>query len=190
MENLDPQGLQGRVAEYTALKQEIIQYNQLNIFLLAISFPIAAALIAYGYTQHDALALFAAVGLLGASLWFVSAHVYTAMLIASYLYAIVESKGSGMTWEHMVYSLRGRPRTPSSSYGILWALLPLVSIGCILLAWAYAAPATLWDVGIFSVASGLLLIFQLIPLWRAYWYSSRRFYDRMCERWVKEYTSV
>lgn len=190
MVKLDLQELQGRAAEYTALKQEIIQYNQLNILWLAIAFPITAALIAYGYTQHDTLALFAAIAVLDISLWFVSAHIYSAMLIATYLYTIVESKGSGLTWEHMVYAMRGRPRTPASSYGVLFAVFPLGSIGFISLAWTYATPATPVDIGVFAAVATLFLVFQLIPLGRAYWYSSRRFYEIACDRWRKAYASI
>ncbi len=193
MEKPVPQGLQGwqgRPAEYAALRQEIVQYNQVTMLALAISLPITAGLIAYGFTYHNTLALFSAAGVLDISLWFVSALVRSSIIIATYLYAIVESKENGMFWEHMVTAMRRGGRAPSRSYVTLWAVLPLVCVGCILLGWAYTTVETLADLGSIAVASGLLIVFQFIPFWRAYWYSSRKYYDGMCERWLKVYMSV
>ena len=80
------------IAEYSMLRQEISQVVQKQMQFIGAALAVASVFIVYGFQAQNSLIFLAAIVILLAAMYFDADSLRHIILVATYLYAIVEPK--------------------------------------------------------------------------------------------------
>jgi hypothetical protein len=87
------------LAEYTTLRAELIEYQQMNLQISFFTLPVAAVVIAYGFQQEYSFAFLAAIAILLAASWYSRSVLDRVSSTDAYIYATIEPKIESLHWE-------------------------------------------------------------------------------------------
>lgn len=151
------------LAEYTTLRAELIQYQQMNLQISFFTLPVAAAVMAYGFQQRYSFAFFATIAILLTALWYSRAVLDRVSSIGAYIYAIIEPNIEGLQWETILAARREKEKLVSGKAAIVGILIvySVFSLTCLVLAWYFLQGAEALNLALYS---GLTLIFLLLLL--------------------------
>jgi hypothetical protein len=151
------------LAEYTTLRSELIQYQQMNLQISFFTLPVAAAVMAYGFQQRYSFAFLAAIAILLAALWYSRSVLDRVSSIGAYIYATIEPKIEGLHWETMLAARRKKEHLVSGKTAIVGIIMVYCafSLTCLVLAWYFMQGFSTLNLAIYS---GLTLMFLVLFL--------------------------
>ena len=151
------------LAEYTTLRAELIQYQQMYLQISFFTLPAAAAVMTYGFQQRYSFAFLAAIAILLAALWYSRSVLDRVSSIGAYIYATIEPKIEGLQWETILAARRKKENLVSGKTAILGIIIvySAFSLTCLVLAWYFMQGFSALNLAMYS---GLTLIFLLLLL--------------------------
>lgn len=151
------------LAEYTTLRAELIQYQQMNLQISFFTLPVAAAVMAYGFQQRYSFAFLAAIAILLAALWYNRSVLDRVSSIGAYIYATIEPNIEDLHWETILAARRKKENLVSGKNAILGIIMvySAFSLTCLVLAWYFMQSFSALNLALYS---GLTLMFFLLFL--------------------------
>jgi hypothetical protein len=167
-----------RLAEYTSLRQESLQYVQVNVQIAVVTLPIAAALITFGFQSSNYILFLATVFVLLSSLIYSVATTIKMISIGAYIAAIIEARIEDLKWETIIAKKRNiiYPIINSIAYIIISSI-------CLLSAWKFFPSHDISSILIylFIVIISILSLTTVFVL-HTYIYS-KRYYSAQVKKW-------
>jgi len=179
------------IAEYSALRQEILQQMQMNIQFKAASLAVASAFVVYGFQAQNSIAFLSATVILVAALYYSANSTRALITVGTYIYAIIEPKIEGLQWETMTAERRKRKNNIFSlsflsiSYPTTICIQALLEIGCIFFTWWFLRDYRIFNVLLYSCITFVLGVSFIIVSVYAIDISSKKFHSDRVGQWKK-----
>ncbi len=175
------------IAEYSTLRQEILQRMQMSTQLLAAAGAAASAFAVYGFQAQNSIAFLAAVAILIAALYYGSATSKELIKVGTYICTLIEPKIEGLKWETMLAEMRKREsRFPvSRSYPIAISIATLLCISCTFFAWWFLQDHRIYILILYSCITliiGLTLSFVSVYGFHS---ASKKYQSDCVSKWKK-----
>jgi hypothetical protein len=152
------------LAEYTTLRAELIQYQQMNLQISFFTLLVAAAVRAYGFQQRYSFAFLATIAILLAALWYSRSVLDRVSSIGAYIYATIEPKFEGLHWEKILAARRKKENLVSGKTAILGIIIvySTFSLTCLVLAWYFMQGFSALNLAMYSALTLIFLLLLLI----------------------------
>jgi len=172
------------IAEYSALRQEILQVDQQQMQFVGAALAVASAFVVYGFQAQNSFAFLAASIILLAGMYIGARGTSHVVLVGTYLYAIVEPKVEGLKWETMLAKIPKMKFRFSLRYLIvsIYALYPLV---CVFFAWLFIHNYRILNVLLYSCITVILGVFLILVSVYSLHISSNKYQSDCVSRWKK-----
>ncbi len=154
--------VEATLAEYEALRDEILQRQKIVNELLTYSIISTGALLGYGFTVQQGYIFLVSFAILIPLSYAVKKESDTILVIATYIYAVIERRELGFSWETFRYRLRKvesqkKQRMPRLIECIM--IYDLLSISTLILAFIY------WKSELSYLAIIAVLVFAYFAWW-------------------------
>lgn len=116
------------IAEYSALRAEIIQYGALGSQVAGIGIPVLGAIAVYGILHRDPVAMLAAATVVIAMEWITAVQADNMVLLSSYISGVLEPSLPGLRWETAYHNWVTAKRSGLWAATLGWAPLLYVVI--------------------------------------------------------------
>jgi hypothetical protein len=187
MESSPSPTTQAALAEYSTLQGRLTNYVQVTTQVTTVSVPIAGALVAFGYQQHNPVAILAGAATLIATLAGLGIVGSEVQRMRSYIYMVLEPNIPGLRWEHL-----GRTYLRARLFGSIWpssVALTLtyvaVVVGLVALAGYYWPATSISGLVVYAImAAAFLTAAFLTAIWVVY-VGSHRYFTRLSHRWER-----
>ncbi len=175
------------IAEYSTLRQEILQRIQMTLQFTAAGLPVASAFIVYGFQAHNSIAFLAAILTLVAALYYSSHGTNEIVKLGTYIHALIEPKVEGLQWETMVLERRKRENlfSPGISYPITICIFALFGIGCTFFTWWFLSDYRIFNVILYSCITVILAICFIVVSVYALHVSSTNYRADFVAQWKR-----
>jgi drug/metabolite transporter (DMT)-like permease len=175
------------LAEYSTLRQEILQRMQMCIQLLAAAGAVASAFAVYGFQAQNSIAFLAAVAILIAALYYGAATAKELIKVGTYISTLIEPMIEGLKWETMLAEMRKREsRTPvSMSYPITIWIAILLCISCTFFAWWFLRDHRIYNLILYSCITLIIGLTLSIVSVYAFQSASKKYQSDCVSKWKK-----
>ena len=175
------------LAEYSTLRQEILQRIQTNIQIVAAAAAVASAFTVYGFQAQNSIAFLAAAVVPVGTLFYSANSSKELIKAATYIYALIEPKVEGLHWETMGLEMRTR-KTRSSlgfTYPVTISIFTLVSIAALFFAWWFLKDYRIINVVLYSGITLVLIVSLIVVSLYALQGSSKKYHLDCVNQWKK-----
>ena len=175
------------IAEYNALRQELLQMMQMNVQFKGAALAVAAAFVVYGFQAQNSIAFVAANVILIATLYYNVRCIKAVVKVGTYIYALIEPNIEGLRWETIAVEMRKKEKhnlsnlTPSQII-FIYALL---GSGCLFFTWWFVKNYLIFNLILYCCTTLILAISFVILSVSTVHYSSEKYHLDCVGQWKK-----